>query len=94
MGFSPRRLIATSGFIYVANHGSRSLSLLSPGQLGVTRSISLSGRPLELAEVVRSRWIYVGNEDRKELTIIDPVTSRVAGHIELGGRPRGIAIID
>ncbi|WP_267927021.1 YncE family protein [Desulfolithobacter dissulfuricans] len=60
----------------------------------MTRSISLSGRPLELAEVVRSRWIYVGNEDRKELTIIDPVTSRVAGHIELGGRPRGIAIID
>ncbi|WP_457573199.1 YVTN family beta-propeller repeat protein [Desulfolithobacter sp.] len=94
VGFSPRRLIATSNFIYVANHGSRSLSLLSPEQLGVTRSVPLTGRPLELAEVKRSRWIYVGNEDRNGLTIIDPVTSRVAGFIELGGRPTGIAIID
>ncbi|WP_456387069.1 hypothetical protein [Desulfolithobacter sp.] len=94
VGYGPRRFLATTGLIYVANHGSRSLSILSPGQLGVTRTISLSGRPLELAEARRNRWIYVGNEEQQGLTIIDPLTSRIAGIIELGGSPGGIAVIN
>lgn len=92
--FSPRRILGADGFIYVSNYGSKSISLLRPGQLGVSRSISLSGAPLELAHVSTSRWIYVGNEGNNSITIVDPVTSRVVNHIQLGSRPGGIAVIN
>ncbi|MDW7772486.1 MAG: YncE family protein [Desulfobulbaceae bacterium] len=92
--FSPRRILAADGYIYVSNYDSRSISLLRPGQLGVTRNIPLPGAPLELAYVSTSRWIYVGNEGNNSISVIDPATSTVAGHIPLGARPGGIAVIN
>ncbi len=94
VGFSPRRILAVDNMIYVADYGSKSLSLLRPGQLGISRTIPLSGRPLELADVVNRKLIYVGNEDEQAITIIDPVTMKPVGTIELGARPAGIAVMN
>ena len=90
--FTPRRLLHADGYIYVTNYNSRSISMLSPGQINVSRTIPLSGRPLELADVPRNKWIYVGNEDEKGLTIVDPVTRNTVGLIELGAKPLGITV--
>ncbi len=92
--FTPKRIISAGGYIYVANYNSKSISRLSPGQLGVGRTIILSGRPLEMAYDTRNKWIYVGNEDRKSLDILDPVTGKPAGRIQLGSRPQGIRVIN
>jgi len=94
VGFSPRRILAVDNMIYVADYGSKSISMLRPGQLGVTRAIALSGRPLELADVATRKLIYVGNEDEQAITIIDPVTMKSVGTIQLGARPAGIAVMN
>ncbi len=91
---TPKRIMAADGYIYVSNYNSRSISLLSPGQINVSRTILLSGRPLELVDVPRNKWIYVGNEEGNGLTIVDPVTSKTVGHIELGAQPMGIAVVN
>lgn len=94
VGFSPRRILALDNMIYVTDYGSKSISMLRPGQLGVTRAISLSGRPLELVDVPNRKLIYVGNEDHQSITIIDPVTMKSLGSIQLGARPAGIAVMN
>ena len=91
--FTPKRILAADGFIYVTNYDSRSISLLRPGQLGVSRSISMTGSPLEMADVPDNRWIYVGNEKNNSISIIDPLTSRIVAEIRLGARPGGISVI-
>ena len=91
---TPRRIMNADGFIFVSNYNSRSISLLSPGQINVSRTIPLSGRPLELADVPRNKWIYVGNEDENGLTIVDPVTTKTVGRIELGAKPMGITVFN
>ncbi|NPA94233.1 MAG: hypothetical protein GXO58_02255, partial [Thermodesulfobacteria bacterium] len=92
--FTPRRIISAGGFIYVANYNSKSISRLSPGQLGVGRTVPLDGRPLEMAYDTRNRWIYVGNADQNTLDILDPSTGKPTGRIELGSRPLGIRVVN
>ena len=92
--FTPRRILSAGGFIYVSNYNSKSISRLSPGQLGVGRTVPLDGRPLEMAYDARNRWIYVGNADQNTLDIIDPSTGKSAGRIELGSRPLGIRVVN
>ncbi len=92
--FTPRRIISAGGYIYVANYNSKSISRLSPGQLGVSRTLPLDGRPLEMAYDEKNRWIYVGNADRNALDILDPSTGKPAGRIELGSRPLGIRVVN
>jgi len=92
--FSPRRILGADGYVYVSNYGSRTISVLRPGQPGVSRNIILSGAPLEMAYVPTSQWIYVGNEENKSISVIDPVTSTMVTDIQLGSIPGGIAVID
>jgi YVTN family beta-propeller protein len=91
---TPRRVMSADGYIFVSNYNSSSISLLSPGQITVSRTIPLTGRPLEFVDVPRNKWIYVGNEDENSLTIIDPVTTRTVGRIELGAKPMGIMVLN
>ncbi len=93
VGFSPRRILALDDAIYVADYGSASLSVLRPGQLGIARNITLSGRPLELADVRGRKLIYVGNEEEQAISIVDPVTMKPVGRIPLGTRPAGITVM-
>ncbi len=93
VGFSPRRLLYMDNLIYVSNYGSASVSVLQPGQLGVARSIHVSGRPFEMASAPNNNWIYVGDEKDKEITVLDPTSNKVAGHIVFGAKPLGMAVI-
>ncbi len=91
---SPMRILEANGLIYVTNHSSNSISILKHGQLGVSRTITLSGTPLELAYSPTNKWIYAGNGSTKSLEIIDPVTSKIVGRIPLGARPKGMAVLN
>ncbi|MBU1060424.1 MAG: YncE family protein [Proteobacteria bacterium] len=90
---SPMRILAADGLIYVTNYTSHSISVLKHGQLGVSKTISLDGPPLELAYSTSNKWVYVGNELTKTLDIIDPVNSKVVGRIPLGAPPKGMAVL-
>lgn len=94
VGFSPRRILAVDNMIYVADYGSKSVSVLRPGQLGATRTIPLSGRPLELADIPTRKLMYVGNEEEQAITIFDAVTMKPTGTIQLGARPAGLAVMN
>lgn len=91
---SPRRLVAANSNIYVANYNSNSLSLLKARQLGVSKTITLDGPPLELAYSAKNKWLYVGNELAQGVDIIDPINNRVAGRIALGAIPKGMAVLE
>lgn len=93
VGLSPRRLLLSKGHIYVTNKDSQSLSLLNPGQLGVAKTISLDGAPLELAYSRQDNWLYVGNARLQGLDIIDPLSNKVQGRISLGATPKGLVVL-
>ncbi len=93
VGFSPRRILALDDAIYVADYGSASLSILRPGQLGIARTLPLSGRPLEVADIHGRKLIYVGNEEEEAISIVDPVSMKSVGLIPLGARPAGITVM-
>lgn len=94
VGFRPRRIAHTDSFIYVANSGSKSISVLQPGLLGVSRTIAFPAGPLEMAYSIRHRWLYVGSEQDGTIAVIDPITSEITGRIELGATPQGILIME
>ncbi len=90
---SPRRILNANGRIYVANSTSRSISVLMPGQLGVSKTIPLNGTPLELAYSPHNKWLYVSNGSTQTIDIINPVNNKMVGKISLGALPRGIAVL-
>jgi DNA-binding beta-propeller fold protein YncE len=94
VGFMPRRIAHSDSFIYVTNPGSRSISVLQPRLLGVSRTISFPDGPLEMAYTPRHKWLYVGCEQGGRIAIIDPLTNEMTGSIELGATPRGILVIE
>lgn len=94
VGFMPRRIAHSDSFIYVTNPGSRSISVLQPGMLGVSRTISFPDGPLEMAYSSRHKWLYVGCEQGGRIAVIDPITNEMSGSIELGATPRGILVIE
>lgn len=94
VGFSPRRIAYAENYIYVANTGSRSISVLMPGLLGVSRTISFPGGPLEMAYSKRNRWLYVGSSQGGQIAVIDSIGNEINSYIELGATPAGILIVD
>ena len=93
VGFSPRRLLNNDSQFYVSNYDSGSLSVIYPGQLGVSREIVGLGRPLEMIYDTTNRWIYVADEKQAGLAIVDSTVNQLMGYITLGARPLGLAII-
>ncbi len=91
--FSPARIFAVDNTVYVANRGSRTISIIKPGQLNVLQTIRLDGPPLEFAYSATNKWLYVGNESAGAIDIIDPVSKELTGRISLGAVPRGIAVL-
>ena len=94
VGFQPRRIAHSDSFIYVANTGSRSISVLLPGMLGVSRTISFPGGPLEMAYSESHKWLYVGSQQGGNIAIIDPITNEITGTIELGATPAEILVVE
>jgi DNA-binding beta-propeller fold protein YncE len=93
VGFGPRRLLNSGSQFYVSNYDSGSLSVIYPGQLGVSREIVGLGRPLEMIYDTKHRWIYVGDEKEAGLAIVDSTVNQLMGFITVGARPLGLAII-
>jgi len=88
--FNPRRLALARSRIFVTNTGSRSLSLLMPGRMQVSRTIPLPGRPGEVSAIPANAWLYVGDQDNGSILVINPATGQIADRIDLGCRPLGI----
>ncbi|GAB4339618.1 MAG: hypothetical protein Kow0089_12660 [Desulfobulbaceae bacterium] len=93
VGFRPARILATSYFIYVANAGEGSLSVLRAGSLTPYRTVSLPGPPTELAVAAKFNSLYVGNREGRSLTVVDALTNEIKGEVELGAIPEGILIV-
>ncbi len=93
VGLNPKRLLAVNDRIYVTNSRSRSLSLVRPGQLGVSKTIRMTGPPLEMAYSSANKWLYVGNKATGAIDIIDPADNKITGEISLGAVPLGIAVL-
>jgi YVTN family beta-propeller protein len=93
VGYTPRRLLYNGNKIYVSNYGSGSLSVILPGQLGVSREILGLGQPLEMAFNQNNRWLYVGDDQKGGLAVIDTSTDQLIKYINLGAQPAGMAVI-
>lgn len=94
VNISPKRILAAYGLIYVSNYRSKNISLLHPGQLSASRTITLSGTPLELSNIRTSKWLYVGNANTNSISVVDPVSTKIVSQIPLGARPGGIEVIN
>lgn len=90
--FSPKRMMISGDSLYVTNLNSRSVSVIKRGHTSASKTIRLTGRPLEVAGTRSNQWIYIGNEGDRAITVIEPITNKVAGKIELGAIPLGIEV--
>jgi YVTN family beta-propeller protein len=91
VGFTPRRLLDNGSQIYVSNYDEGSISVILPGQSGVSRVISGLGRPLEMAFSQTYQRLYVTDEKALGLAVIDTANDQFTGYINLGARPVGLA---
>jgi len=93
VGYTPRRLLYNGDKIYVSNYDSGSLSVIMPGQLGVSREIFGLGQPLEMAFNQNNRWLYVTDDQKNGVAVIDTTTDLLMNYLNLGAQPAGMAVI-
>lgn len=95
VGFLPKRVALSTTSAYVANQGSRDISILHTGAgiLRISRNINFPGQPLEMAYVFKNKWLYVGNGTEMSINIIESTTNEIVGEIELGAPPAGIVVL-
>jgi len=93
VGFGPRRLLGIDNRIYVSNYQDGSLSVLVPGQLGVSQEIQGLGRPTEMIFDQFYSRLYVTDEEAAGLAVIDVNSNLLLGYIALGAKPFGLAVI-
>jgi len=92
VGFQPRRLLDTINYVYVANKGDRSLTLLRYPSLMSYRTISFPGVPDEMAYADKFNKILVGNPRSLSVKVIDALTDEFKTDIELGAVPKDIVV--
>jgi YVTN family beta-propeller protein len=89
--FSP-----SSGYLYVTNSGSGSVSVISTGANTVTTTIPVGNTPQGIAVTPSGQFVYVANNGSDSISVINTATNRLVGTISLAGsgvtNPTGIAI--
>jgi YVTN family beta-propeller protein len=96
VGDMPRGIavITATNRIYVANHGSNSVSVIDGGTNSVIDTIDLSGYgsgPNGIA-YHPSGLLYVSLEDSNKVAIINASTGAVTGTVNVGTNPAGVAV--
>jgi len=93
VGRRPSRFASNGDYVFVANTGAASLSVLLPGQLNVVRDIRVGAGPEEMALSTTRRWLYVCETGEGGLGVVDLTSHRLASRIVLRARPFDIEVI-
>jgi YVTN family beta-propeller protein len=85
-----------SGFVYVVNHGSSTISVISPvfaveDTIPIVDRRSTGTSPLGIAFNPTNSYLYVTNFEKATVSVIDSATNEVVDTISVGGYPYGIA---
>lgn len=90
VGMEPRGIAASPSAdrVFVANAGSRSISVIHTATCRVAYSIPCAGAaPWELAVSDDGRWLVATNPEDDGVTVVDLGTDTVRGRIHVGRRP-------
>jgi YVTN family beta-propeller protein len=100
VGTSPVRVaVGADGSIYVANRGSRSVSVVHPGDWTVTGTISTGVEPNGLQVSADGKTLYVvsatanDTADYGTLQAVDTATLQNKWVLPVGQEPRGLALV-
>ena len=91
---SPRSIAVDdqAGRVYVADHGSNSIAIVSTDGWKVVDSIGLPGSPDAL--VLDDGQLYWADAENSTLALLDLRTKQDIAQVDLGGTPRGLALGD
>lgn len=99
VGRAPERLVVGADeAIYVVNRGSRSVSVIHPGEWTEARRLPAGVEPVALEVSLDNRLLYVVNasaldsDRRGALTAVDLAEGKVLWELALEGNPMGIAL--
>ena len=92
VGFGPQHLLVDRDQIYISHPRDGTLSILVPGQLGVSREVSNLGYPGDMAHSNRFRHLYVIDALRGGLSAIDTNSNFLSARIPLGAVPAHLVV--
>jgi YVTN family beta-propeller protein len=96
VGASPLAVVTNpnTNRIYVANHGSNSISVIDGGSMSVIANIAIGHSPVDLAINPSVGLLYVATSDGSHLVIrIDTTTNTVVGSTNVGADQTGISVV-
>jgi YVTN family beta-propeller protein len=88
----PMGVVATSRGVYVAEHGTDTVSVVHPRHHGVIARIPVGLMPHSLAATSDGTSVYVTNNGASTVSRIDGVANRVVATFPAGTYPAGVAI--
>jgi YVTN family beta-propeller protein len=81
-----------SGFVYVANYGSDTLSVVDLAAKTVVRTLPVGHSPIDVAVDPTRRRIYVANVDSHDIWIVNGPFGTLIQKIQLGGTPTAVTV--
>jgi YVTN family beta-propeller protein len=79
-------------FLYVANAGSGTISIVERRAGGETRHVEVGGVPMGLALDRPGRRLFVATRDANVVAVVDCAAARVVGRISLAGSPARVRL--
>jgi YVTN family beta-propeller protein len=94
VGDSPSRIAINSlnGFIYVANSGSNSITIIDPSTQKVVEEVGVGNSPTGLAFRTYYDYLYVANPNSDTVSVIYTPTNRVVATIPVGNGPVNVLV--
>jgi RHS repeat-associated protein len=82
----------TTNKIYVANHGSRNVSVIDGATNGVVATVTAGTYPTAIGVNPTTNKIYVANYGSKNVSVIDGATNGVVATVTVGTQPTAIGV--
>ncbi|MEM3846376.1 MAG: YncE family protein [Candidatus Parvarchaeota archaeon] len=79
-------------YVYVANGGSNTVSVISTSNDSVFKTISVGVQPVSVAITPNGQYVYVTNYNSNTTSVISTSTNSVLKNISVGYSPDGVAI--
>jgi len=94
VGVAPVELAVdnSTGFVYVVNDGSDSVSVINGTSNTVTRSVHVGQRPQGIAYDSANGYLYVANNEVSNISVIDSAQDWLVGAIQTGLGPMDISV--
>lgn len=82
----------SAGFAYIANYGSKSVSVINTATNTVAATVPVGDSPWGVAVAPAGNYIYVSNQQSNTVSVIDGSNNTVISTINVGSSPEGIVI--